>query len=616
MEWQFDELASMTYPLYSRAVLGDLCPDPVTPLTATVGVGAELGPAWANVYAQTGLRPLPEGTAALRHLPVAMFGGYLYLNTSLLRLFGINASGADPMAFAQQYLGERRDVPRQRDERPSLDTTAESLQSWTQAALSGAADRQEHARAGRRLAELRATRPKLADCSAEDLVARLRSMRGELRESLRLFTQAELATAVTNDLLTRISEDAGHPGGAGALLAGRGGAVTDPVERLWRLARQVTESGKLGQLFDRGLGSLASELDAARNGDLGRLRGGLLALLAEHGHVGPAEWELSGQTWATDSRLLLGQLDVLRRASAEGDQADPATRSLQRADRGTESVALIRRSLSASPVAAQRFEETWGAAGRWLLARRRIRQIASALHHEQRLAARELGRRQVASGLLDDVDQIFMLLEAELDEFAADPVNLAETLHMRAYDYHAIATYQPPFVTVGQPPPVVRWPKGSTAKALAGRRALTGTGAAHGAVTGPATVPRSPGTPGRLRTGDVLVVGSGGPCWLPLLPVAAAVVVDAGAPLSEVAVACRDLAIPCVVATVDATTRIGQGATVEVDGFSGTVRLAGRESATPGSRNAHPPSDGRSPTDGQLGGTAPIRARQPHRNPA
>ena len=274
---------------------------------------------------------------------------------------------------------------------------------------------------------------------------------------------------------------------------------------------------------------------------------------------------------------------------------------------------------SASPVAARRFDETLGAASRWLLARRRIRQVASALHHEQRLAARELGRRQVASGLLDEMDQIFMLLDAELDEFAADPANLAEALRMRAYDYHALATYQPPFVTLGQPPPVVRWPKDSPATALAGRRALTGTGAARGTVTGPATVPRSPGAPGRLHTGDVLVVGSGGPCWLPLLPVAAAVVVDAGAPLSEVAVACRDLAIPCVVATVDATTRISQGATVEVDGFSGTVRLAGRESANTRSRNGHPPPEDRSPTDGQADSTARTWSRQlsqPHGNPA
>jgi pyruvate,water dikinase len=74
----------------------------------------------------------------------------------------------------------------------------------------------------------------------------------------------------------------------------------------------------------------------------------------------------------------------------------------------------------------------------------------------------------------------------------------------------------------------------------------------------------------------VLVAPSAGPAWVPLLPAVSAVVTDAGAALSAVAVACRDLGIPCVVATVDATSRIGNGAAVAVDGFAGTVRLTGR----------------------------------------
>src|SRR5437588_124690 len=56
MEWEFDSLASTTFPLYSRAVVGDLSPGPVTPLTASLGVGAEMGPAWARVYADLGLQ--------------------------------------------------------------------------------------------------------------------------------------------------------------------------------------------------------------------------------------------------------------------------------------------------------------------------------------------------------------------------------------------------------------------------------------------------------------------------------------------------------------------------------------------------------------------------------
>lgn len=583
MEWEFDDSASAAYPLYSRAVVGDLCPDPVTPLTATAGVGAELGPAWAEVYAETGLRPLPgritgmPGTGAADHSdqhPVAMFGAYLYLNTTLLRLFGVYAAGADPMAFARQYLGERPDVPRQRDERPALEASTDRLEAWVRGALAETPDRAEHTRAARRLIEQKAARPDLASCSDADLSTRITAVRGELREALRLHAHAELATAVSSELLTRATEDAGHPGQTGALVAGLGGSATEePVSRLWQVARLVRQSDRLRQMFGQGVASVASQLDGARNGEVGRLRSALAALRAEYGHHGPAEWELAADTWGTEPKLVLSVLDLLRRVD---DEPDPSDRARLRAGRSAESIAAVRRSVHASPADSARFETALAATSSWLLTRQRIHQVVSGLHHEQRLAARELGRRHVATGLLDSVDQIFMLLAAELDQFVTEPARFGESLRMRAYDYHALATYQPPFVTLGQPPPVVRWPRGSTAKTLVGRRGITGTAASPGTVNGVARVVRSAATPTGLHPGDILVAPSAGPAWVPLLPAVSAVVTDAGAALSAVAVACRDLGIPCVVATVDATSRIGNGATVAVDGFAGTVRLTGR----------------------------------------
>jgi pyruvate,water dikinase len=602
MEWEFDDLASTAYPLYSRAVVGDLCPDPVTPLTASAGVGAELGPAWAEVYAETGLRAMPgqpgQPSASAEpsarrpeQLPVAMFGAYLYLNTTLLRLFGAHAAGADPMAFARQYLGERPDVPRQRDERPAMEAATDRLEGWVRGALSASPDRSEHTRAARRLIEVRAARPDLANGSDAALAARICAVRGELREALRLYAHAELATAVASELLTRTTEDAGHPGQTGALVSGLGGAVTEqPTARLWEMAGLIRRSDKLRQLFGQGVASVAAQLESARNGEVGRLRSALAGLRAEHGHHGPAEWELAAETWGTEPRLVLSVLDVLRRAD---ESADPNVRAEQRARRSAESTATVRRSMRGSPAAEQRFDTSMAAASRWLLTRQRIRQVVSGLHHEQRLAARELGRRHVHTGLLDSIDQICMLLVGELDQFVAEPDRFGESLRMRAYDYHALATYQPPFVTLGQPPPVVRWPRGGTAKTLVGRRGITGTAASPGSVTATAKVLRSAASPAGLHSGDVLVIPTAGPAWVPLLPSVAAVVADAGAALSELAVACRDLGIPCVVATVDATSRIGHGATVQVDGFAGTVRLTGRAedaARTPPARVADQPT--------------------------
>jgi pyruvate,water dikinase len=588
MEWDLDDLASTTHPLYSRAVVGDLCPDPVTPLTATAGVGAHLGPAWARCYAETGLRPAGSETPPGAEggiggpAPVAMFGAYLYLNTSLLRLFGVYACGADPMSFARQYLGERPDVPRQHDERPALGATAERLPEWTSAVLSGrgwadppSADGLPGAGGPQRADTDPAS---LADA---ELAGLLLGLGGELRAALGAFARAELAAAVASDLLTRTTEEAGHPSRTGELVAGSGAAVTEPVRQLWRLAVRIGESGSLTRLFDRGIDTLVEQLGTAPGA---RLLPGLTPLLARYGHLGGREWELSSDTWGTEPRLALALLDALRRADPG---QDPATRVRDQAASAGATAATVRHSLRTAPLARDRFDTALAALTHWLGVRQATRQAVSALHHRQRRAARELGRRHIESGLLDEPDQICMLLAGELGEFIAEPARFGESLRMRAYDYHALRTFRPPFVTLGQPPPVVRWPRqhpggptGPTGVGAAGRRVPVGTAVAAGArVCGPARVLLAPCSAARARPGDVLVLPTAGPEWVPLVGLAAAVVVDDGSALSDTALACRDLGVPCVAATVELTLRASRNAIVEVDGVRGAVRLAGRGGA-------------------------------------
>jgi phosphoenolpyruvate-protein kinase (PTS system EI component) len=49
--------------------------------------------------------------------------------------------------------------------------------------------------------------------------------------------------------------------------------------------------------------------------------------------------------------------------------------------------------------------------------------------------------------------------------------------------------------------------------------------------------------------------------------------VDVGAALSHAIIVSRELGIPCVVSVSDATRRIPHGATVEVDGSTGSVTV-------------------------------------------
>jgi pyruvate,water dikinase len=101
-----------------------------------------------------------------------------------------------------------------------------------------------------------------------------------------------------------------------------------------------------------------------------------------------------------------------------------------------------------------------------------------------------------------------------------------------------------------------------------------GAGASSGVVTGPARVLSSADQADEVGLGDVLVVPNPSPEWLAVLDRAVGVVTDRGGLTGHLAVACRELGVPCVVRARTATVGIRSGDFVSVDGTTGTVRSA------------------------------------------
>ncbi|MFD0479000.1 PEP-utilizing enzyme [Nonomuraea thailandensis] len=79
----------------------------------------------------------------------------------------------------------------------------------------------------------------------------------------------------------------------------------------------------------------------------------------------------------------------------------------------------------------------------------------------------------------------------------------------------------------------------------------------------------------RLKPGEILVTTLTNVGWTPMFPRAAAVVTDMGAPLSHASIVARELGIPAVVGTGNATMRVRDGDRIRVDGERGTVELLG-----------------------------------------
>ncbi|HET8956773.1 MAG TPA: phosphoenolpyruvate synthase, partial [Solirubrobacterales bacterium] len=105
----------------------------------------------------------------------------------------------------------------------------------------------------------------------------------------------------------------------------------------------------------------------------------------------------------------------------------------------------------------------------------------------------------------------------------------------------------------------------------AGEELVRGLGAAPGVAAGPVRVVAALDGGAELGEGEILVTHMTAPDWVPLMRRAAAIVTDSGGMTCHAAIVSRELGIPCVVGTADATKVLRDGELVTVDAGAGTV---------------------------------------------
>lgn len=100
---------------------------------------------------------------------------------------------------------------------------------------------------------------------------------------------------------------------------------------------------------------------------------------------------------------------------------------------------------------------------------------------------------------------------------------------------------------------------------------LTGIGASRGIICGPVVKVHDPSQIEKVKTGDILVAKMTSPDYVPAMKRALAIVTDEGGRTSHAAIVSRELGIPCVVGTGQATSMLKDGEIVTVDGAGGRI---------------------------------------------
>jgi rifampicin phosphotransferase len=539
---------STRFPLYTRANVGEVFPDPVTPLTSDTALWqSELG--WRDAWVRMGAFEESEFPPD-EFCQLAVQGGYCYLNASLIRLFGERAPGLSWQDMDDTFFGAQPGIPPYEqmpgDVRPDLTERIGATFGWVfgQQHLSDLSELTEDREA---TIGMRRDRPDLTTFSDGELWQRYLDFVPMHRQLFAHHLFTTYMATVPVGVISGVATAVGRPDLIMPILSGIGEVDSAaPSQAMWELSR-----------LERG----SPEFDAAFE-----------QFLVDFGSRGPNEWEARSPTWETRPALAMSAIDRMRLA---GESANPEVHLAERARERAESSATLLAMVEGDPATHGQLAAAIACSSAWLPGRERTKTNNIRCIHEMRMSMRELGRRMVERGAFDEIEDFGFVRMAEMEQLLADPHPLTATIRERRAEYERLQQLVPPFVFMGRTDGPETWERrDAPADALLGNGdTLVGLPGCPGQAEGIARVILDSHDPTDLEPGDILVAPITDPSWTPLFVPAGGVVVDVGAALSHAIIVSRELGIPCVISATDATRRIPDGARVRVDGSTGVVTI-------------------------------------------
>ncbi len=566
--WIVEGTVNDRWPINTRSNVGEVFPDVVTPLTYHYGIVAAER-AWRKTYAKMGIKARGDFDSE-EPVIIGLFAGYTYLNLSYLRISGVRAPGSSAEAIDTAFFSDRNPPPYEpRDGDKSLISSLRILRTVL-AALNIDSPPPVVADSYQRVAAFEATRPSL-DAPDAELVAFMDTFPTAFEPVYGNHMESSGLAGIVAGILADAANAAGQPGLVTHLMGAAGDVISAQYSQaLYKIAGTVKSTPSVNTAFDAGVARLLDRVAADPHAEqfLSEFNG----FIAEHGHRGPNDWELSGRTWENTPELALAAIDSMRRADHD---LSPSARLIRDDEQRQSAISQIRPHLKG--IDRRNFDKAVAAMPYWAQAREATRDRSIRFVNPVKQVFRELVRRSAERGGDPDPTHVALLTRPELSDYLEDPPALMDAIAERAALYKRYSAVEPPFFIMSQDdvPTIEEMEAGQTAPsapALLGE-VMVGQAGSSGVAIGPARVVLDPSEADQLQPGEILVAPITDPAWTPLFLPAAAVVVNVGALMSHAVIVARELGIPCVVSVEDATERIKTGTMLEVDGTAGTVTL-------------------------------------------
>ena len=348
-------------------------------------------------------------------------------------------------------------------------------------------------------------------------------------------------------------------GDALVLIQGFPNCSLDRAGALWDLSRLARADPSL-------LDALAKNVPLPDSATGRELQAGLDAMLAAFGRTSHADM-LDLPTWGEDPAIPLAMIGAYAQqddnrsprlaAAAQREQRLALEAGLRSQAESDPSVAALIPLMEMAQQLLPNVEDHNFLSDQRLEAASRVRWLA-------------IGRHLAARGAIAGDADVFYLYPREV-EAALEGETAPSQAELDRRRSHLAACRE------SLPPPVLGKPfepnpedTGFDLKAK-GARIIRGVAASRGSFRGRGRVIETLTAAATLVQGDILVCRSTTPPWSPFLGIIAALVTNSGGALSHGSIVARELGIPTVAGSVNATALIPDGATITVDGTNGLV---------------------------------------------